>query len=41
MLERGVHLPPSPYETFFVSTAHGSEEIDRTVDAFRRALEEE
>jgi len=41
MLERGVHLPPSPYETFFVSTAHGTEEIERTVEAFRAALGEE
>jgi len=38
MLEQGVHLPPSPYETFFVSTAHGDEEIDRTTEAFREAL---
>jgi len=38
MLEQGVHLPPSPYETFFVSTAHGDEEIERTSEAFRKAL---
>ncbi|MFP3939669.1 MAG: glutamate-1-semialdehyde 2,1-aminomutase [Thermoanaerobaculia bacterium] len=38
MLEAGVHLPPSPYETFFVSAAHGDEEIEATVEAFRRAL---
>jgi glutamate-1-semialdehyde 2,1-aminomutase len=38
MLERGVHLPPSPYETFFVSRAHGEEEIGRTVEAFAEAL---
>jgi len=40
MLERGVHLPPSPYETFFVSTAHGEEEVERTVEAFRESLAE-
>jgi glutamate-1-semialdehyde 2,1-aminomutase len=34
LLERGVHLPPSPYETLFVSTAHGSAEIDTTLRAF-------
>jgi len=39
LLERGVHLPPSAYETLFVSTAHGAEEIDRTVEAFRGALD--
>ena len=41
MLEAGVHLPPSPYETFFVSAAHGDAEIEATVEAFRRALAEE
>jgi len=38
VLERGVHLPPSPYETFFVSTAHGEAEVARTVEAFGEAL---
>ena len=38
MLEKGIHLPPSPYETFFVSTAHGDDEIGRTVEVFREAL---
>ncbi len=41
LLEASVHLPPSPYETLFVSTAHGDEEIDRTIQAFDRALEPE
>jgi glutamate-1-semialdehyde 2,1-aminomutase len=41
MLERAIHLPPSPYETFFVSTAHGVEEIERTVAAFDEALARE
>ena len=38
LLERGVHLPPSPYETLFVSTAHGDAEIDATLRAFDEAL---
>jgi glutamate-1-semialdehyde 2,1-aminomutase len=38
MLEHGIHLPPSPYETFFLSTAHGDEEIAKTVEAFGAAL---
>jgi glutamate-1-semialdehyde 2,1-aminomutase len=33
LLERGVYLPPSQNEAVFLSTAHGDEEIDRTVDA--------
>jgi glutamate-1-semialdehyde 2,1-aminomutase len=34
LLERGVHLPPSPYEALFFSTAHGDAEIEATLDAF-------
>ncbi len=40
LLDDGIHLPPSPYETLFVSTAHGEAEIRHTVDAFCRALDE-
>ena len=36
MLNRGVYLPPSAYETWFVSDAIGKEEIDKTLEAFRR-----
>jgi glutamate-1-semialdehyde 2,1-aminomutase len=38
MLDDGVYLPPAQYETFFVSLAHTDSEIDRTVQAARRAL---
>lgn len=31
MLARGVYLAPSPFETTFVSTAHGDEVIDETI----------
>lgn len=40
MLREGVHLPPSAYETFFVSTAHGDEELETTARAFDMALAE-
>ena len=33
MLEQGVYLAPSQFEAMFLSTAHGEEEIDRTVAA--------
>jgi glutamate-1-semialdehyde 2,1-aminomutase len=33
LLERGVYLAPSQNEAMFLSTAHGEEEIDRTVAA--------
>ncbi len=41
LLAAGIHLPPSAYETLFLSTAHGDAEIDATVAAFDRALAEE
>ncbi len=38
MLERGVYLAPSQFEAWFLSTAHGDDEIDMTVDAARATL---
>lgn len=42
MLRRGVYLPPSPYEGWFVSLAHGENEIAKTLraakDSFRQIL---
>lgn len=38
MLERGVHLPPSGYECWFVSTAHADSQIERTIEIAREAL---
>ena len=38
MLRRGVLLPPSPFETAFVSAAHGEDDIDTTISAARAAL---
>jgi glutamate-1-semialdehyde 2,1-aminomutase len=35
MLERGVYLPPSQFESWFPSLAHGDEELDRTLEAAR------
>ncbi len=32
MLDGGVYLPPSAFEAWFVSTAHGSVELDRIAD---------
>ncbi|GMV86753.1 MAG: glutamate-1-semialdehyde 2,1-aminomutase [Dehalococcoidia bacterium] len=40
MLERGVMLPPSQFETWFVSAAHTETEIDATVAAAHEALRE-
>ena len=33
LLERGIYLAPSQNEAMFLSTVHGDEEIDRTVQA--------
>jgi len=38
MLERGVYLPPSQFEAWFLSSAHGDAEIDATIAAAREAL---
>jgi glutamate-1-semialdehyde 2,1-aminomutase len=40
LLERGVYLPPSQYETNFLSTAHTEAQVDRTLDIFAEALSE-
>ncbi len=36
LLAQGIALAPGPYEVLFPSLAHGSIELDRTVDAFAR-----
>ncbi|MBA3341688.1 MAG: glutamate-1-semialdehyde 2,1-aminomutase [Gemmatimonadaceae bacterium] len=38
MLARGVFLPPSAFETWFVSTVHCAEEIEHTLEAARAAF---
>jgi glutamate-1-semialdehyde 2,1-aminomutase len=38
MLEGGVYLAPSAYEAGFVSLAHGRRELERTLEAARRAF---
>ncbi|KAA0213516.1 glutamate-1-semialdehyde-2,1-aminomutase [bacterium] len=40
MLKRGVYLPPSQFEAWFVSNAHTFKDIDATVDAARESLVE-
>jgi glutamate-1-semialdehyde 2,1-aminomutase len=39
LLARGVYFPPSQFEAAFVSAAHSDEDIDRTIEAARAALE--
>jgi glutamate-1-semialdehyde 2,1-aminomutase len=40
MLERGVYLPPSQFEAFFLSTAHSMSDIEKTVAAARQAFKQ-
>lgn len=37
---RGVYFPPSQFEAAFVSAAHSEDDIDRTIEAARAALED-
>jgi glutamate-1-semialdehyde 2,1-aminomutase len=38
MLNRGIYLPPSQFEAWFVSAAHNARDIQKTVDAAREAF---
>jgi glutamate-1-semialdehyde 2,1-aminomutase len=38
LLKQGVFVPPSQFETCFLSTAHSKEDLERTVEAFDGAL---
>ena len=38
MLDQGILLPPSQFEAWFVSMAHGPAEIQATIDAARQAF---
>jgi glutamate-1-semialdehyde 2,1-aminomutase len=40
MLRRGVHLPPAQFEAWFLSAAHGDEEVHLALDAARESLRE-
>jgi glutamate-1-semialdehyde 2,1-aminomutase len=39
LLEQGIYLGPSGYEVGFVSAAHSTADIDRTIEAMQRALD--
>ncbi len=39
MLDRGILLPPSPYEAWFISLAHGDAEVERTIAASAAAFD--
>jgi glutamate-1-semialdehyde 2,1-aminomutase len=40
MLEAGIYLPPSAFETIFLSSAHSERDLDKTISAAGRAFRE-
>jgi glutamate-1-semialdehyde 2,1-aminomutase len=40
MLDKGIYLPPSAYESWFMSNALGKEDLDRTIEAAKESLSE-
>jgi glutamate-1-semialdehyde 2,1-aminomutase len=40
LLDRGVYLPPSGYEAWFLGAAHGGDEVEATLEAARQAAAE-
>ncbi len=38
MLRQGIYPPPSQFEAWFLSAAHTTRDVDRTIDASRRAM---
>lgn len=40
MLERGIYLPPSQFEAWFVSAAHSKDDLDATIKASFESLKE-
>jgi len=38
MLDRGIMLPPSQFEAWFVSSAHTEADVDQTIEAAKQAL---
>ncbi len=38
MLKQNIYLPPAQFEALFVSTAHTKEDLDKTIEAARKAL---
>lgn len=40
MLEQGIYIAPSQFETLFMSGAHTDEEIDRTIEAAGKVLQQ-
>lgn len=40
LLERGVYLPPSALESWFLTTTHSRQDVQKTCAAFAEAIDE-
>jgi len=40
MLARGIYLPPSQFEAWFLSGAHTKRDVEKTIKAAREAMKE-
>ncbi len=40
MLEQGINLAPAQFEAMFISTAHTQDDLDKTINAFKNALQQ-
>jgi glutamate-1-semialdehyde 2,1-aminomutase len=38
LLGKDIFIPPSPFETCFISTVHNEEDLEKTIDAYESAL---
>jgi glutamate-1-semialdehyde 2,1-aminomutase len=38
MLKEGIYFPPSQFESFFLSTTHTDQDIEKTIEAAYRVL---
>lgn len=38
MLEQGIYLPPSQFESYFISLAHSDDDLDKTISAFDKTI---
>jgi glutamate-1-semialdehyde 2,1-aminomutase len=38
LLKSGIFIPPSQFETCFISYSHDDDDIDRTIEAFANGL---
>ena len=38
LMDSGTFIPPSQFETCFISTSHNEEDIEKTIESFEKAL---